>query len=339
AGLKRGDVIAVMLPQCAALVVAHLGALKLGCAVVPLAEDSSAREVEHAISDSRAKAIVLSTESCAGMDSISNLKLLEAIFVAGELDEDLPERNFWREVYAASSDFTIAETRGETPAFIFSEDDAGFIHGHSLLIGSLPAFEMINDFDLADDAVFYTRLNWSSAESLFGLLYPAWFYGLAVVACQQDSAMAAAERYRVTNLLVSSSEEDMEKPRGLRLRSIYSINESLPRWAKAMGASAASAYGVRGAPMIAASCERWFSTPAGSRGRAAVGHRVEVIDESGRPLQPGKPGRIVVRRPDPSLFLSRCGDTKSADEWHTLARGLRGEDGSLWFATVDERSP
>jgi hypothetical protein len=128
-------------------------------------------------------------------------------------------------------------------------------------------------------------------------------------------------------------DEDARKRRDLHLRSVYSINQSPPRWAKECGASSASALCVRGAPMVLASCERWPSTL--SCGRAAPGHRVEVIDESGRILPPGKAGFIAVRRPDPSLFLSRCGEAGGADEWFRLAGGLKGEDGSLQIAPDD----
>ncbi len=342
-GLKPEDAVAVMLPQCAALAVAHLGALKLGCAVAPLAEDLSARDFEYAISDSQTKAIVLSPRSRARMDSISNLKSLEAVFVAAELDEYVTDRNFWREVYAASSDFAMAETQIDTPAFIFYKaDKAGVVHGHSLLMGSLPAFEMVNNFDLSDDAIFHTPLKWSSAQSLFGFLYPAWFYGLPVVACESGNALAVAERYRVTNLMISSADlEDTEKRYDLRLRSIYSINEALPHRAKEIGAAIASAHGAQEAPMIMASCDRWFAAPADSLGRAAPGHLIEVIDESGRSLPPNKMGRVALRRPDPSLFLRRCGNhvaAQDADEWFPLARGFEDEDGSFWLAPDDERS-
>jgi acetyl-CoA synthetase len=340
-GVKQTGAVAVMLPQSAALAVAHLGVLKMGCAVVPLAEDLSASSLEHAISDSRAKAIVISRDSRARLDSISNLKSLEAIFVAGELDEDLADRHFWREVYAASSDFAIMETRVDMPAFIFYKDDkAGFVYGHSLLMGSLPAFEMINDFDL-DDAFFYTPLKWAGAETLFGFLYPAWFYGLPVVARESGDMLAVAERYRVTNLMVSSTDlEESQKRYDLCIRNIYSINEVLPGWAKKIDATFASAYGSEEAPMIMATCERWFSAPVDSRGRAAPGHRIEVIDESGRMLPPGKSGQIVLRKPDPSMFLRRCGEplADDASEWFPVARGFKDEDGSLWLAPTQERS-
>ncbi len=334
-GLKSKDAVAVMLPQCAALAVAHLGALKMGCAVAPMAEDSSAPDLERAINNSQAKAIVISPRSRERMDSISNATL-EAVFVAAELDESTEDKNFWREIYGASSDFAMAETPVDAPAFIFHEDDqAGVVHGHSLLMGSLPAFEMVNDFDLADDAVFYTPLKWSSAQSLFGFLYPAWFYGLAVVACETTSALVVAERYRVTNVMASSDcLFETEKRPDLKLRSIYSVNETLPRRAKEIAAATASAYGAREAPMIMASCDRWFAAPAGSRGRAAPGHQIEVIDESGQTAPPGESGSLALRRPDPSLFLSRCGDHigEDAGEWLAIARGFRDKDGSLWLA-------
>src|SRR6185295_13449799 len=58
-GINEGDSVAVVLPQSAALAVAHLGALKIGAVVVPLSERSSTAFLDHALANSGAKAIVI----------------------------------------------------------------------------------------------------------------------------------------------------------------------------------------------------------------------------------------------------------------------------------------
>src|SRR5205809_3750369 len=57
-GITAGDAVAVSLEQSAALVVAELGALKCGAAVVPLSPVLDLSDIESAINDSRAKALI-----------------------------------------------------------------------------------------------------------------------------------------------------------------------------------------------------------------------------------------------------------------------------------------
>src|ERR1044071_5622828 len=58
-GITAGDVVAVVLPPSARLLVAHLGALKLGATVVPLAPSLSFDAIAGALQDSRANTIVV----------------------------------------------------------------------------------------------------------------------------------------------------------------------------------------------------------------------------------------------------------------------------------------
>lgn len=58
-GLKKGDVVAIMMPNCLQYPIAILGVLKAGCTVANVNPLYTARELQHQLSDSAAKAIII----------------------------------------------------------------------------------------------------------------------------------------------------------------------------------------------------------------------------------------------------------------------------------------
>ena len=72
-------------------------------------------------------------------------------------------------------------------------------------------------------------------------------------------------------------------------------------------------------------------------GRPVPGHEVDVLDERGDLAPMGSEGEIVVRRPDPAMFLGYWNNPEATakkfhGEWMlTGDRGRRDEDGHFWF--------
>jgi acetyl-CoA synthetase len=183
-GVKQGDSVAVILPQSAALITTHLGVLKLGAVVVPLAVSLDRAAIEFALRDSNAKAVVADFSIRA---EIADLTGNTPLLIAGDSREanELKDgaKSFWREIHEASSDFTAVETMSTSPAFIFYNDGSpGVIHNHASLIEQLAAFEMFYNFDINDESTFQTSSDWCSVEVLLGMIYPALWYGCVVVA-------------------------------------------------------------------------------------------------------------------------------------------------------------
>src|SRR5262249_18578955 len=94
----------------------------------------------------------------------------------------------------------------------------------------------------------------------------------------------------------------------LKLRSIGSAGESLGRevyeWARsALGMPANGFYGQTECNYVIGSAERFGVSRAGGIGKPIPGHRVGVIDASGREVEAETLGQIAIRRPDPVMFL------------------------------------
>ncbi|HJQ24120.1 MAG TPA: AMP-binding protein [Blastocatellia bacterium] len=190
-GITAGDALAVRLEQSAALVVAELGALKCGAVVVPLSPASRLAEVESAIRDSGAKALV--APFAARADFAARARgggAITTLFVAGDSREAIhyegAERSFWRDVFLASSDFTPVATSADTPAFIFYHQtgDAGLcrtVYSHAAMLDRLAEFERRNEQAIRDGGEFRCTDDWAMSDVRLRLIYPAWWNGCAVV--------------------------------------------------------------------------------------------------------------------------------------------------------------
>ncbi|HSE98303.1 MAG TPA: AMP-binding protein [Blastocatellia bacterium] len=352
-GVGVGDRVAVSLRQSAALPVAHLGALKLGATVVPLPAFLRQSELEFTLRDSSAKTLVIDSLALKQLRAFTGeTPSVESVFVTSDEMEspeaDVGTLNFWREVYDAASDIETADTQSSAPAYVFyptgrEEPGRGVIHGHGLLAASLPAFEMHNNFDLGPDTVFYSLGNWADVRILFGMLYPAWVYGRPVVAGAawifvHPDMFELFERCEVTNLFIEPDEidtlmrevSDPWSEYDLKIRNLCAFDSPHLPWIRgSFSASANLAFGPAEAPMVVASCERWYAHRSRSWGRPVPGHQVEIIDESGRPLPRGEMGLIAVGRSDPALFLGYLNDSDATESIFTGDWLPTGETGVI----------
>jgi acetyl-CoA synthetase len=188
-GVAEGDAVAVIVPQSAALVTAHLGALKAGAAVLPLSPPLDGA-IEQALRDSSAKAVVADFSIRAGVAAmIGGITCVEHLFIAGDNREasegSYNAKSFWREVHEASADFTAAETLSSAPAFIFRPDGHGgrprfVVRSHGSLAGEFAAFEKSDGSAINGEPVPLMAAGWPSYDGLLGILYPALWHGRAV---------------------------------------------------------------------------------------------------------------------------------------------------------------
>jgi acyl-coenzyme A synthetase/AMP-(fatty) acid ligase len=189
-GIEPGDSVAVLLPQSAAFAITLFGTLKIGALFVPLPMAADSALVEHALADSAARALIADEAIYNSATAVAlNLPALKTQFVARDLrpGASVQERSdFWSEVDRASSDFTAAETDANSAAFIFYVETrgglTGVVHSHRSLIGRLTAFEMINNLEVGHNSLFWTSDDWSSADSMLGMILPAWWYGHSIAA-------------------------------------------------------------------------------------------------------------------------------------------------------------
>jgi acetyl-CoA synthetase len=234
----------------------------------------------------------------------------------------------------------------------------GALHGHRVLLGHLPGYEMAYDFPARDNDVVWTPADWAWAGGLLNALLPALYLGMPVVFGRFErfnpaEAYALMDRRAVTLTFLPPTALRMLKASGvkppvtLRLRAVLSAGEQLGAatydWARsAFGFSVNEFYGQTECNLVLGSAHAIGASRAGVTGRVVPGHDVAVIDNAGNALPSGEIGQIAVRRPDPVMFLGYWNDematrAKFLGDWMlTGDQGFVDADGYFHFFGRDD---
>jgi acetyl-CoA synthetase len=230
----------------------------------------------------------------------------------------------------------------------------GTVLPHSALIGHLPAFVLFNNLAPQPGDLLWSPADWAWIGGLFNVLWAGWHYGIPVVASRQskfdpERAFWILERYGIRNAFIFPTALKLMRQihshgahRGLRLRSVYSagepVGEELIGWGReVLGVTINEFFGQTEMNLIAGNCADLMPVRPGSIGKPYPGHRVDVLDDDGRPVPSGHLGELAVRRPDPVMFLEywkapEATRGKFIGDWAMMGDlALRDEDGYLWF--------
>ncbi len=362
-GLGRGDRVAILLPQQPEVALVHIAAYKLGAIAVPLFTLFGFDALRYRLVDSAARAIVT---DAVGVEKITRIRddlpQLETVFcvdhpVAGSED-------FYALLEAASDSHTPVRTAATDPAMIvYTSGTTGAPKGallpHCTLLGHMPGVEMSHDFLGREGDLMWTPADWAWVGGLIDVLFAAWHLGVAVVARRfgkfdAEAAFDLMARHAVRNVFLPPTALKMlrtvDNPAGrwrLNLRSLASGGESLGiellHWSRQqLGVTINEFYGQTECNMTVSSCSALFDVKPGAIGKAAPGHRVAVIDNSGDIVPAGEQGRIAVRSPDPVMFLEYWNNpaatqAKFIGDWLVTGdMGIEDEQGYLTFVGRDD---
>src|SRR5260221_12731589 len=245
-GLRRGDRLAILLPQTPETAIAHVAAWKAGLVSVPLFTLFGEDALAFRLSNSGAKAIVTDETGIAKLAAIRDcLPDLAAVFaISGGGGIDFPA-----ELVRASADFTALDTAADDPAIIIytsgtTGNPKGALHAHRVLLGHLPGVEMPHEFFPQEGDLFWTPADWAWIGGLFDVLMPAWHHGVPVLAYRArkfdpDEAFALMAKYQVRNAFMPPTALKLmrqlggRRPPGVAARSIRSRGQApgagLPR--------------------------------------------------------------------------------------------------------------
>ncbi|MBA3040766.1 MAG: AMP-binding protein [Alphaproteobacteria bacterium] len=328
-GIGRGDRVALLLPQSFETVIAHVAIYKMGAIALPLALLFGVEALEYRLSAAGARAVVTNEFGLSRLEEIRpRLPALEHVISTGPASGAV--HSFASLVEAHPSVFDVAETDPDTPALmIFTSGTTGppkgALHGHRVLPGHIPGFQMVHDFLPKPGDKVWTPSDWAWAGGLLNALLPALMLGVPVVSSpaqkfDPDMAFRIMAEMKVRNAfipptalrLLKSVERPLEKY-DLVLRSIGSAGESLGRetyeWVKAtLGIVPNEFYGQTECNFVLGSAAHLGVTRGGAIGRAVPGHRVAIIDDNGREVPAGVTGQVAIARPDPVMFLGYWND-------------------------------
>ena len=355
-GVDIGDRVAILLPQRFETGVAHLAAYKLGAMAVPLSILFGPEALGHRLQD--AEPAVVITDGDHAELALACLEDVPATVVVVDGPAAAPLRRFDDLVASGRADAASVQTGPETPALIIYTSGTtgrpkGAQHGHRVLLGHLPGFELSHDGFPQPGDRFWTPADWAWIGGLMDALMPSWYHGVCVVSSRRDgpfdpqwaARVIADEQVRNCFLPPTALKQlrDAEVHLPGRLRSAMSGGEALGaemlQWAaEHLGVHVNEIYGQTEANyLVGNSSINWPIRP-GSMGRPYPGHHVAVLDDDGAPLPADVLGEIALRLPDPVAFLGywHCPEETAAkvrDGWvHTGDSGRVAEDGYLFFA-------
>jgi acetyl-CoA synthetase len=362
-GAQRGERIGILLPQAPETAFSHVAAYKSGCIAIPLFALFGVEALQYRLHDSGAKIVVTNAEGAAKLAGIRDqLPALRTVFT---IDGPQPGAVDLHAALAEQGEaFTPVATRADDPAVIIytsgtTGQPKGALHAHRVLLGHLPGVEMSHNLFPLDGDRIWTPADWAWIGGLLDVLLPAWHHGVAVVAHRfekftGEAAFGLLQDHGVRNcflpptaLKMMRTVADPEQRWKLALRSVASGGESLGAelldWGrKTFGLTINEFYGQTECNMTVSSNAAVMPCRPGSIGRAAPGHRVEIVDDRGAPLPAGAQGNIAVLRPDPVMFLQywnkpEATAAKFAGDWLlTGDTGAKDEDGYIRFVGRDD---
>ena len=362
-GVRRGDRVAILLPQSVEVAAAHIGIYKMGGVALPLAVLFGADALAYRLDN--AGASVLLTDA-AGLAKIAPLRpLLPHLRLLISVDGPAGAALGWAEALAQESDhFVPVDTTPDDPALMIytsgtTGQPKGALHGHRVLLGHLPGIQLPHEFMPQPGDLMWTPADWAWAGGLLNGLLPSLHFGVPVVARKfekfdPEEAFRLMQDLSIRNIFVPPTALRMlravNNPRcrfDLALRTIASAGEALGaetlHWGRdALGLTINEAYGQTECNLVIASSASIGVLRPGFIGRPVPGHRVAIIRPDGTECAPGEDGQIAVMRPDPVMFLGYWNNdegtrAKFIGDWMiTGDQAVSDEDGYIRFVGRDD---
>ncbi len=336
-GVKRGDRVAVVLPQRFETAVAYMAVLQMGAVAMPLSMLFGPEALDFRLQNSEAVVAICDAVAIDALESVrANCPLLESVIRVGPHASDRnPE---YHAVLAQEPEvFRPCDTAADEAAVLIytsgtTGQPKGALIAHRGLIGNLSGFVCSQNwfgFDPArpaseSEAVFWSPPDWAWTGGLMDALLPTLYFGRPIVAWNgrfsPQTAFELMQNHRVTHtfLFPTALKAMMKaypapaKQFQLRLQAIMSAGEAVGDAVfgycrKQLGVVVNEMFGQTEINYIVGNCALnnqrsggvvgWPAKP-GSMGKGYPGHRVMVIDESGQECAVGVPGDVAVNRFD-----------------------------------------
>ena len=362
-GVKRGDRVAIILPQRPETAIAYVAVFQMGAIALPLSHLFGPDALEYRMEHAEASVAIVEPTTIGNLRTLRD-RLTHLRHVIGV---DVHESGIqgWKTLLEkASARFAPVDTQGDDPALIIYTSGTtgppkGALKAHRVLLGNVPGFVHSHDFFPQPGDMFWSPADWAWTGGLMDALLPAWLFGMPILGYRgrfdAEKAYYLLEKYGVRNSflfptalkLMMKAVPEPRKRHNLELRSIMSAGESVGvtvfEWAKTeLGVTINEMFGQTEINYVVGNCQSAWPAKPGSIGRPYPGHRVAVIDDKGNEARRGELGEIAVNRrfngqPDPVFFLEywkneRATREKFIGDWGcTGDQAKMDEDGYLWY--------
>lgn len=337
-GVKRGDRVAIVMPQRLETAVAYMAVFQMGGVAMPLSMLFGPEALEYRLQDSDAVVAICDESSIDSLKAIrGNCPALRTVVAAGTA-RGQGDLDYESALAAHQGAFTAVKTKAEEGAIlIYTSGTTGPPKGallpHRALIGNLPGFVCSHNWfgfdgkaNKKSDAVFWSPADWAWTGGLMDALLPSLYFGRPIVAFNgrfsPELAFSLMAEQGVTHtFLFPTALKAMMKayPRPsqhfrMTLQAMMSAGEAVgdavfSYCREQLGVTVNEMFGQTEMNYVVGNCSRLWPARPGSMGKAYPGHRVAVIDDEGNECAVGVPGDVSVNRydihgkPDPIFFL------------------------------------
>jgi acetyl-CoA synthetase len=337
-GVKRGDRVAIVLPQRFETAVAYMAVLQMGAVGMPLSTLFGPEALEYRLQDSEARVAICDMACVEAINQVrDDCPLLETVIGVGEASR-IADIDFDLALAQESGQFDLVHTHADEAAvLIYTSGTTGNPKGalipHRALIGNLSGFVCSQNwfgFDGArnetSDAVFWSPADWAWTGGLMDALLPTLYFGRPIIGYygrfSPELAYTLIQQHGVTHsFLFPTALKAMMKayprPRKqfkLKLRAMMSAGEAVGDAVFAycrdeLGVLVNEMFGQTEINYVVGNCTKYWPAKPGSMGKGYPGHNVKVIDDDGNECPVGTPGDVAVNRfdvhgdPDPIFFL------------------------------------
>ena len=210
-GVRRGDRVAIVMPQRFETAVAYMAVLQMGAVAMPLSILFGPEALEYRLQDSEAVLAICDEASISALQGVrARCPLLETVIGVGAAGA-LGDLDGAQAMAAASPDFELVDTLADDPAVLIytsgtTGNPKGALIAHRAMIGNLTGFVCSQNwfgFDpaafptLADvigagpstppgrpasRAVFWSPADWAWTGGLMDALLPTLYFGRPIVA-------------------------------------------------------------------------------------------------------------------------------------------------------------
>ncbi|HLW12025.1 MAG TPA: AMP-binding protein [Casimicrobiaceae bacterium] len=365
AGVRRGDKVALVLPQRPETAIAHIALYQLGAVAVPLSFLFGPDALEYRLQHSEAKTAFVDPQSLPNLLPIRERcpQLAHVVGVAGAAG---PGVVAWDTLLQdAPRHFTPVATQADDPALLIYTSGTtgppkGALMPHRCLLGNLPGFTHSHNGYPQPGDLFWSPADWAWTGGLIDALLPALYFGQPIVGYRgrfdPERAFRLIERYQIRNTFLFPTALKLmmkayPRPRDvfdIELRSIMSAGEAVGttvfEWARdALGVTINEMFGQTEMNYIVGNSHASWPAKPGSMGRPYPGHRIAIIDDEGNEVPRGDAGEVAINRrapdgtPDPVFFLEYFGNpegtrNKFTGDWcRTGDVAVCDEDGYFWY--------
>jgi acyl-coenzyme A synthetase/AMP-(fatty) acid ligase len=338
-GLHRGDRILIMLPRLPEWQIAMVGALKLGAIPIPCIDMLTEGDVAYRIAHSGARGAVTTVTNVA---KFAGAKLPARVSV-GTADGWI---EFSAGIAKQSDDFAPVPLAAEDPAIIYYTSGStgkpkAVTHAARALFAWRISAWYWPALTASDVMWCTTDTGWSKAGT--SILFGPWSCGSTVLfyngRFDARKRFELIQKYRVTVFCAAATElrqlvlQDIRSCDISSLRLAISAGETvnpeiIERWRALTGLKLLDGYGQTETLMTVLNYPPMAVKP-GSMGRPLPGTAIAVFDAENQPVSPDKPGRLMIRLPNPQMMLGYWNDEE-------LTRASRVEAcGATWFDSGD----